>query len=153
MQDLRAEAEDSVSILVSWRSPAQPNGIITQYRLQVLVEDVLLQDITLTAEMVSQTSQLCEATLCVSHRSSVPGKFNLTHRKVSIKLDHECLLTFTVHIKKQCRGTCEENVHRDANLFYRGIDYNLICMAQCSRKTSLPPYTTKYSQYFDSVCS
>lgn len=53
VQDLIAEAEDSVSIRVSWRSPAQPNGPITQYRLQVLVDDTLLQDITLTAEMVS----------------------------------------------------------------------------------------------------
>ncbi|KAM3608908.1 uncharacterized protein V6R79_006653 [Siganus canaliculatus] len=50
VQDLRAEAEDSVSIRVSWRTPAEPNGMITQYRLQVLVTDVLLQDITLTAE-------------------------------------------------------------------------------------------------------
>lgn len=53
VQDLKAIAEDSVSIRVSWRSPAQPNGPITQYRLQVLVDDVLLQDITLAAEMVS----------------------------------------------------------------------------------------------------
>lgn len=53
VQDLRAEAEDSVSIRVSWRSPAQPNGLITQYRLQVLVIDTLLQEITLTAEVVS----------------------------------------------------------------------------------------------------
>lgn len=52
MQELRAEAEDSVSIRVSWRSPAQPNGLITRYRIQVLVDDVLLQDITLTADVV-----------------------------------------------------------------------------------------------------
>ncbi|XP_037623294.1 phosphatidylinositol phosphatase PTPRQ isoform X2 [Sebastes umbrosus] len=51
VQDLMAEAEDSVSILVSWRIPAQPNGPITQYKLQVLVDDILLQDITLSAEM------------------------------------------------------------------------------------------------------
>uniref|UniRef100_A0A672IKW9 Protein tyrosine phosphatase receptor type Q n=1 Tax=Salarias fasciatus TaxID=181472 RepID=A0A672IKW9_SALFA len=53
VQDLIAVAEDSVSIRVSWRIPAQPNGPITQYRLQVLADDVLLQDITLTAEMVT----------------------------------------------------------------------------------------------------
>lgn len=52
MQDLQAEAEDSVSIRVSWKSPAQPNGQITRYRLQVLVDDVQLQDITLTADVV-----------------------------------------------------------------------------------------------------
>ncbi|KAM9377392.1 phosphatidylinositol phosphatase PTPRQ [Pholidichthys leucotaenia] len=49
VQDLIAIAEDSVSIRVSWRSPAQPNGPITQYRLLVLVDEALLQDITLTA--------------------------------------------------------------------------------------------------------
>lgn len=54
VQNLMAVAEDSVSILVSWKSPAQPNGLIIQYRLQVLVVDMLLQDITLTAEVVNQ---------------------------------------------------------------------------------------------------
>uniref|UniRef100_A0A3B5N152 Protein tyrosine phosphatase receptor type Q n=1 Tax=Xiphophorus couchianus TaxID=32473 RepID=A0A3B5N152_9TELE len=49
VQNLEAVAEDSVSIRVSWRSPAQPNGPITQYRLQVLADDTLLQDITLTS--------------------------------------------------------------------------------------------------------
>jgi len=47
-----AEAEDSVSIGVSWRIPAQPNGPITHYKVQVLVGDILLQDITLSAETV-----------------------------------------------------------------------------------------------------
>uniref|UniRef100_A0A3B5AC43 Protein tyrosine phosphatase receptor type Q n=1 Tax=Stegastes partitus TaxID=144197 RepID=A0A3B5AC43_9TELE len=50
VQDLVAIAEDSVSIRVSWKSPAQPNGPITQYRLLVLVDEALLQDITLTGE-------------------------------------------------------------------------------------------------------
>ncbi|XP_028306525.1 phosphatidylinositol phosphatase PTPRQ isoform X2 [Gouania willdenowi] len=50
VQDLAAVAEDSVSIRVSWRIPAQPNGPIIQYRLQVLVDDSLMQDITLTTE-------------------------------------------------------------------------------------------------------
>lgn len=52
VQDLQAEAQDSVSIRVSWRIPAQPNGLITRYRLQVLVDDIQLQDITLTAGVV-----------------------------------------------------------------------------------------------------
>ncbi|XP_034542203.1 phosphatidylinositol phosphatase PTPRQ [Notolabrus celidotus] len=51
VQDLVAIAEDSVSIRVSWKSPAQPNGRITRYRLQVLVDELLLQDITLSAEV------------------------------------------------------------------------------------------------------
>lgn len=59
MQDLAAEAQDSVSIRVRWRSPAQPNGLITRYRLQVLVDEVQLQDITLTAGAVRQMSGLC----------------------------------------------------------------------------------------------
>ncbi|XP_056272982.1 phosphatidylinositol phosphatase PTPRQ [Pseudoliparis swirei] len=50
VQNLMAEAEDSVSIGVSWRIPAQPNGPITHYKVQVLVGDILLQDITLSAE-------------------------------------------------------------------------------------------------------
>ncbi|KAM4554453.1 phosphatidylinositol phosphatase PTPRQ [Fundulus diaphanus] len=49
VQNLEAVAEDSVSIRVSWRIPAQPNGPITQYRLQVLADDTLLQEITLTS--------------------------------------------------------------------------------------------------------
>uniref|UniRef100_A0A3Q2Y751 Protein tyrosine phosphatase receptor type Q n=1 Tax=Hippocampus comes TaxID=109280 RepID=A0A3Q2Y751_HIPCM len=36
VQDLVAIAEDAISVRVNWRSPAQPNGPITQYRLQVL---------------------------------------------------------------------------------------------------------------------
>ncbi|XP_017261076.1 phosphatidylinositol phosphatase PTPRQ [Kryptolebias marmoratus] len=57
VQNLMAEAEDSVSIRVSWRSPAQPNGPIIQYRLQVLADDTLLQDITLTAENTTDLYQ------------------------------------------------------------------------------------------------
>ncbi|KAM6936927.1 phosphatidylinositol phosphatase PTPRQ [Xenentodon cancila] len=60
VQNLTAVAEDSVSIRVSWRIPGHPNGPITQYRLQVLVSDYLLQDITLTA---STTSSYEDATL------------------------------------------------------------------------------------------
>uniref|UniRef100_A0A8C5DTH8 Protein-tyrosine-phosphatase n=1 Tax=Gouania willdenowi TaxID=441366 RepID=A0A8C5DTH8_GOUWI len=63
VQDLAAVAEDSVSIRVSWRIPAQPNGPIIQYRLQVLVDDSLMQDITLTTEV---DTQIC---LYYSHQS------------------------------------------------------------------------------------
>lgn len=58
VQDLMAEAKDSVSILVSWRMPAQPNGPITSYKVQVLVGDILLQDITLSAKMVGTVLRL-----------------------------------------------------------------------------------------------
>uniref|UniRef100_H3DPG9 Fibronectin type-III domain-containing protein n=1 Tax=Tetraodon nigroviridis TaxID=99883 RepID=H3DPG9_TETNG len=50
VQDLQAEAEDSVSIRVSWRSPAQPNGLITRYRLQVLVDDLANTNSQLTVD-------------------------------------------------------------------------------------------------------
>ncbi|XP_029991434.1 phosphatidylinositol phosphatase PTPRQ [Sphaeramia orbicularis] len=60
VQALQAVAEDSVSIRVSWKSPAQPNGLITQYRLLVLADDVLLQDITLTGEQNETTTSLYE---------------------------------------------------------------------------------------------
>uniref|UniRef100_A0A8C7ISH4 Protein tyrosine phosphatase receptor type Q n=1 Tax=Oncorhynchus kisutch TaxID=8019 RepID=A0A8C7ISH4_ONCKI len=52
VQALQAVALDSVSVGVSWRSPAQPNGLITQYRLLVLSDNTLLQDITLIGTQV-----------------------------------------------------------------------------------------------------
>lgn len=74
VQDLIAIAEDSVSIRVSWKSPAERNGPIIQYRLLVLVHETLLQDITLTAELVSHLifvlSQLNSA------QKSLPSSIN-----------------------------------------------------------------------------
>ena len=52
VRDLRAEAVDSISIRLSWSVPAPPNGVITQYRLQVLAEDTLLRNIIFTGEPV-----------------------------------------------------------------------------------------------------
>ncbi|CAJ1056803.1 phosphatidylinositol phosphatase PTPRQ [Xyrichtys novacula] len=69
VQDLVAVAEDSVSIRVSWKSPAQPNGQITRYRLQVLVDEVLLQDITLSAE--ENTTDMYDD---VTRPPGVPGR-------------------------------------------------------------------------------
>ncbi|XP_051239471.1 phosphatidylinositol phosphatase PTPRQ [Dicentrarchus labrax] len=77
VQNLVAVAEDSVSILVSWRSPAQPNGLITQYRLQVLVDNILLQDIILTAE-VNTTSMDEDETL-------PPDVHNNPGRRVTVR--------------------------------------------------------------------
>ncbi|XP_051917347.1 phosphatidylinositol phosphatase PTPRQ [Hippocampus zosterae] len=56
VQDLVAIAEDAISVRVNWRSPAQPNGPITQYRLQVLLNDTLLQDITFVGELNTNTN-------------------------------------------------------------------------------------------------
>ncbi|KAK7891501.1 hypothetical protein WMY93_023464 [Mugilogobius chulae] len=70
VRNLAAEALDSLTIRVSWKSPAQPNGPVTQYRLQVLVrlvqdlenltEERLLQDITLRAALSDSTTALFE---------------------------------------------------------------------------------------------
>ncbi|MEQ2225394.1 hypothetical protein ILYODFUR_016993, partial [Ilyodon furcidens] len=57
VQNLEAVAEDSISVRVSWRSPAQPNGPITQYRLQVLADDTLLQDITLISGNITDLNK------------------------------------------------------------------------------------------------
>ncbi|XP_026221120.1 LOW QUALITY PROTEIN: phosphatidylinositol phosphatase PTPRQ [Anabas testudineus] len=77
VQDLVAVAEDSVSIRVSWKIPAQPNGPITHYRLLVLADNTLLQDITLTAEV--NTTQLHE-------NATLPSEVLNSHvRRVTVK--------------------------------------------------------------------
>uniref|UniRef100_A0AAY5L1G0 Protein-tyrosine-phosphatase n=1 Tax=Esox lucius TaxID=8010 RepID=A0AAY5L1G0_ESOLU len=52
VQALQAVAVNSVSVRVTWRSPAQPNGPITHYRILVLSDNTLLQDITLIGSQV-----------------------------------------------------------------------------------------------------
>ncbi|XP_067276105.1 phosphatidylinositol phosphatase PTPRQ isoform X2 [Pseudorasbora parva] len=47
---LTAEAVDSTSVRLSWRSPNQPNGLITHYRILVLYHSTLVQDITLRGQ-------------------------------------------------------------------------------------------------------
>ncbi|KAF7224525.1 receptor type Q [Nothobranchius furzeri] len=69
VQNLVAKAEDSVSIRVSWKSPAQPNGPITQYRLQVLVNETLMQDITLTSQKTTGSTLPVQATFKRRKRS------------------------------------------------------------------------------------
>ncbi|XP_026855233.2 phosphatidylinositol phosphatase PTPRQ [Electrophorus electricus] len=44
---LRAESIDSISVVLFWDMPRQPNGLITQYRVLVLHYETLVQDITL----------------------------------------------------------------------------------------------------------
>ncbi|XP_068459000.1 phosphatidylinositol phosphatase PTPRQ isoform X3 [Clinocottus analis] len=62
VQDLMAEAKDSVSIRVSWRIPAQPNGPIIHYKVQVLVGDILLRDITIISAEMNTTGLNEDAT-------------------------------------------------------------------------------------------
>ncbi|KAL0968338.1 hypothetical protein UPYG_G00265600 [Umbra pygmaea] len=63
VQALQAVAVDSMSVRVSWRSPAQPNGLITHYRLLVLDGNTLLQDITLTGKTsVNKTNPIGDTT-------------------------------------------------------------------------------------------
>ncbi|KAJ8332433.1 hypothetical protein SKAU_G00426060 [Synaphobranchus kaupii] len=47
VSELDASAVDSTSVRVSWRSPSQPNGLITQYKILVLAQGVVVQNITL----------------------------------------------------------------------------------------------------------
>ncbi|KAL4660218.1 phosphatidylinositol phosphatase PTPRQ-like [Arapaima gigas] len=47
VSQLKAAAIDSTSVKLSWRTPSQPNGLITQYKILVLTRDSLVQDITL----------------------------------------------------------------------------------------------------------
>ncbi|KAM9807812.1 phosphatidylinositol phosphatase PTPRQ [Neosynchiropus ocellatus] len=77
VQDLMAEAEDSVSIRVSWRSPAQPNGPIILYRLQVLLDETLLQDITLTGDVNTNAT--------ASYMNETADVHNSSGRRVIVK--------------------------------------------------------------------
>ncbi|XP_061896859.1 phosphatidylinositol phosphatase PTPRQ [Entelurus aequoreus] len=72
VQNLKAVAEDAVSIRVTWGRPAQPNGAITQYRLWVLLNDTLLHDITLLAELNTTGSHEGETLVVDQHAS--PGR-------------------------------------------------------------------------------
>uniref|UniRef100_A0A8C7PNS5 Protein tyrosine phosphatase receptor type Q n=1 Tax=Oncorhynchus mykiss TaxID=8022 RepID=A0A8C7PNS5_ONCMY len=76
VQALQAVALDSVSVGVSWRSPAQPNGLITQYRLLVLSDNTLLQDITLIGTQVP----LCGSGFTILVRTRNPHKDTKTSK-------------------------------------------------------------------------
>uniref|UniRef100_A0A3B3WHZ6 Uncharacterized protein n=1 Tax=Poecilia mexicana TaxID=48701 RepID=A0A3B3WHZ6_9TELE len=78
VQNLEAVAEDSVSIRVSWRSPAQPNGPITQYRLQVLADDTLLLPSTLHWPM-SPARVMIQKTLLSLLTMSALGLLHILH--------------------------------------------------------------------------
>ncbi|KAM7414498.1 hypothetical protein PAMA_019354 [Pampus argenteus] len=100
VQDLMAIAEDSVSIRVSWKSPAQRNGPITQYRLLVLVDETLLQDITLTAEQNANTTAVYKSTLSPELHNS-PGR-----RKRNAELSLiTSPLTFTATVSEHIQPT------------------------------------------------
>uniref|UniRef100_A0A8C9TAU7 Protein tyrosine phosphatase receptor type Q n=1 Tax=Scleropages formosus TaxID=113540 RepID=A0A8C9TAU7_SCLFO len=46
VSELKAIAIDSTSVKLSWRSPRQPNGLITQYKILVLTHDALVIDVS-----------------------------------------------------------------------------------------------------------
>lgn len=48
VNELTTTAIDSTSVKLSWRSPSHPNGLITQYKILVLIQDTVVQNITLT---------------------------------------------------------------------------------------------------------
>ncbi|XP_077591289.1 phosphatidylinositol phosphatase PTPRQ [Stigmatopora nigra] len=82
VQNLNAVAEDAVSVIVNWISPAQPNGLVTQYRLQVLLNETLLQDITLIGEMVISLND--EMTTKSAYLTHTPGHLRLSTRHNSV---------------------------------------------------------------------
>ncbi|XP_063053937.1 phosphatidylinositol phosphatase PTPRQ [Engraulis encrasicolus] len=53
VSELTAEAVDSTSVRLFWRTPTQPNGPITRYRIRVLYSNLTVQDITLHGLMGS----------------------------------------------------------------------------------------------------
>ncbi|KAK1169211.1 hypothetical protein AOXY_G10174 [Acipenser oxyrinchus oxyrinchus] len=69
---LKALAVDSTSVKLSWKSPLQPNGIITQYRILVFRKPpgILVQNITLTGK----TEDLNDSTLVNDGMLKPPSK-------------------------------------------------------------------------------
>ncbi|XP_042563353.1 phosphatidylinositol phosphatase PTPRQ [Clupea harengus] len=59
---LSAEAVDSTSVRLSWRTPTQPNGPITRYRIRVVYNDLTVQDITLHGLQESNGTDDAEGT-------------------------------------------------------------------------------------------
>ncbi|XP_061085824.1 phosphatidylinositol phosphatase PTPRQ [Conger conger] len=55
VMELLATAVDATSVEVSWRSPAQPNGLITQYKILVLAHATVVQNITLIGQDLNET--------------------------------------------------------------------------------------------------
>ncbi|XP_041112261.1 phosphatidylinositol phosphatase PTPRQ-like [Polyodon spathula] len=69
---LKASEVDSTSVTLSWKSPLQPNGIITQYRILVFITppDILVQNITLTGK----TEDLNDSTVVNDGMLKPPSK-------------------------------------------------------------------------------
>ncbi|KPP78949.1 phosphatidylinositol phosphatase PTPRQ-like [Scleropages formosus] len=108
VSELKAIAIDSTSVKLSWRSPRQPNGLITQYKILVLTHDALVQDITLIGP--EEESDFVKGSLLMRARrdtffptttsmpaSQVPHLLllttSLTSRPISDKEEHSILQT------------------------------------------------------------
>ncbi|KAF7670333.1 hypothetical protein LDENG_00018790 [Lucifuga dentata] len=138
VQNLMAVAEDSFSVLVSWKSPAQPNGPITQYRLQVLVVDTLLQDITLTAEPNVTTTE----------ESTVPPDVNGSprrHKRAAIEAtatEATSAPTFTptVSDRTPATGMTASSLTHSGNPEHSSTAYDLLGMAH---KPTVDPMVTQ----------
>uniref|UniRef100_A0A3Q3J664 Uncharacterized protein n=1 Tax=Monopterus albus TaxID=43700 RepID=A0A3Q3J664_MONAL len=94
VQDLMAVAKDSVSIRVSWRSPAHPNGVITQYRLQVLSDNTLLTGhyadpdvLPITEPMVTETSTSASQSNSIDVQYSDPPVFGTSALSLTSVVD------------------------------------------------------------------
>ncbi|XP_077049965.1 phosphatidylinositol phosphatase PTPRQ isoform X2 [Siphateles boraxobius] len=82
---LTAEAVDSTSVVLSWRSPSQPNGLISHYRILVLYHTMLVQDITLRGQnAVSQQLRRNARSLDITTESA----FTLASHGTFLTLGH-----------------------------------------------------------------
>ncbi|XP_055030835.2 phosphatidylinositol phosphatase PTPRQ [Misgurnus anguillicaudatus] len=54
VSNLIVDSVDSTSVRLSWKTPSQPNGLITHYRILVWHYDTLVQDITLRGRNTTQ---------------------------------------------------------------------------------------------------
>ncbi|RXM99072.1 Phosphatidylinositol phosphatase PTPRQ [Acipenser ruthenus] len=94
VNDLKALAVDSTSVKLSWKSPLQPNGIITQYRILVFRKPpgILVQNITLTGK----TEDLNDSTLVNDAESTSVLVTNLSAEQMSHVI--KTLIPFTEYV-------------------------------------------------------
>ncbi|XP_042179139.1 phosphatidylinositol phosphatase PTPRQ-like isoform X2 [Oncorhynchus tshawytscha] len=156
VQALQAVALDSVSVGVSWRSPAQPNGLITQYRLLVLSDNTLLQDITLIrTQNLNDTDLHGDGTLV----PGIPGNSLRRKRSADLSLttsplaftvtlsDHTVVTGMTVTTTSRTHSTStppDPNPNLDHN------NYTVPTVTESPSLTSMGPGTDQTSDFPDS---
>nr|XP_029490937.1 phosphatidylinositol phosphatase PTPRQ-like [Oncorhynchus nerka] len=154
VQALQAVALDSVSVGVSWRSPAQPNGLITQYRLLVLSDNTLLQDITLIGtQNLNDTDLHGDGTLV----PGIPGDSLRRKRSADLSLTTSPL-AFTVTLSDHTVVTGMTTTSRthsastppDLNPNLDHNNYTVPTVTESPSLTSMGPGTDQTSDFPDS---